>query len=357
MLASALSSHGKRLKSKSKERRCCGVCFDPVSATILARLSCCSHVICDGCLDEWVVTCVENGPSVIVPSVQPSSYHHPSCPACKAPIPDAEIESALHSGSKSQRSPANLVALSNKWQRLCSQRVVVGVTDFIACCNPECGGGGFKSPMCFRAFKSACPHCGTLIHKRVEEENATMAYIRKQTKSCPYCHVRIERSDGCNHMVCFNCRNGFCWACAKPWHVGMCLYVQILYGVAIAAAFIFLCIGRTMRHGWIIDYLFLSLLLEVALVVVACLVNELVRSLSCYIWRKRYRIDDRFPVVIYSALTFSWLTFHVTIHLMDRVSFPVHISAFGLLVHTLSCLWSFIVYLPNSTVDLYRDWN
>lgn len=34
---------------------------------------------------------------------------------------------------------------------------------------------------------------------------------------CPGCRQGIEKSGGCNHMTCRECKMQFCWDCSKPW--------------------------------------------------------------------------------------------------------------------------------------------
>ena len=33
--------------------------------------------------------------------------------------------------------------------------------------------------------------------------------LKRATKPCPFCHVRISKLGGCNHMSCGNCRKQF----------------------------------------------------------------------------------------------------------------------------------------------------
>ncbi|KAH8818592.1 hypothetical protein DL96DRAFT_1470986, partial [Flagelloscypha sp. PMI_526] len=44
-----------------------------------------------------------------------------------------------------------------------------------------------------------------------EQENAKL--IENTTTRCPQCKVAIERSVGCNHMICSRCRSHFCYGC------------------------------------------------------------------------------------------------------------------------------------------------
>ena len=38
-----------------------------------------------------------------------------------------------------------------------------------------------------------------------------------QVKRCPFCSHPIEKSVGCQHMLC-HCGNSFCWECLSPWN-------------------------------------------------------------------------------------------------------------------------------------------
>jgi len=47
------------------------------------------------------------------------------------------------------------------------------------------------------------------------EEQASYDYIRKNTSPCPYCNAPVQKTMGCNHMNCFNCRTHFCYLCGS----------------------------------------------------------------------------------------------------------------------------------------------
>ena len=72
-----------------------------------------------------------------------------------------------------------------------------------------------------------CFKCGDEAHKPAS--CAEVEWWRKQgmfrdkdfawligTMKCPMCHVRVLRTEGCNHMTCL-CRCQFCYICGKPW--------------------------------------------------------------------------------------------------------------------------------------------
>lgn len=41
----------------------------------------------------------------------------------------------------------------------------------------------------------------------------TLREIAKESQCCPTCNVRVQRSFGCNHMTCTQCRTHFCYRC------------------------------------------------------------------------------------------------------------------------------------------------
>ncbi|XP_065178372.1 E3 ubiquitin-protein ligase ARIH2-like [Sycon ciliatum] len=49
-------------------------------------------------------------------------------------------------------------------------------------------------------------------------ESQSAIYIVANTKPCPKCKVHIEKSGGCNHMVCRHCSFNYCWVCGGDWN-------------------------------------------------------------------------------------------------------------------------------------------
>ncbi|KAJ3362783.1 translation termination inhibitor protein itt1 [Allomyces javanicus] len=52
-----------------------------------------------------------------------------------------------------------------------------------------------------------------VIVQRYRDEQATLAYLQENAKSCPYCGQATIKSAGCNHMTCGACRGHFCYLC------------------------------------------------------------------------------------------------------------------------------------------------
>jgi hypothetical protein len=41
--------------------------------------------------------------------------------------------------------------------------------------------------------------------------------LRELTRTCPKCHIKIQKNGGCNHMTCVQCGTEFCWVCGEKW--------------------------------------------------------------------------------------------------------------------------------------------
>ncbi|XP_020711646.2 E3 ubiquitin-protein ligase RNF14-like isoform X2 [Athalia rosae] len=45
------------------------------------------------------------------------------------------------------------------------------------------------------------------------ENTMSEHWINTNSRHCPHCNAAIEKSDGCNKMVCWRCNTYFCWLC------------------------------------------------------------------------------------------------------------------------------------------------
>uniref|UniRef100_A0A7S3PJG6 RBR-type E3 ubiquitin transferase n=1 Tax=Aplanochytrium stocchinoi TaxID=215587 RepID=A0A7S3PJG6_9STRA len=82
-----------------------------------------------------------------------------------------------------------------------------------------CDGCNFR--FCFRCGVEAhspasCKTLATWLEK-CNNESETANWIIANTKTCPKCSIRIEKNQGCNHMICRVCKEHFCWVCMGPW--------------------------------------------------------------------------------------------------------------------------------------------
>ena len=104
---------------------------------------------------------------------------------------------------------------------------------FQYCPTPDCqqvyrvspDGVIFTCPSCLTPICTACQitsHDGITCkeYKRIATEGNEEFQKWKQennVKDCPVCKVPIEKSYGCNHMECSNCKTHICWVCLETF--------------------------------------------------------------------------------------------------------------------------------------------
>lgn len=114
---------------------------------------------------------------------------------------------------------------------------------FQYCPTPDCqqiyrtspNGLIFTCPTCLTPICTTCQitsHDGMTceVYKRVGTEGNEAFQKWKQendVKDCPMCKVPIEKSFGCNHMECRNCKTHICWACLETFDEGSECYTHM----------------------------------------------------------------------------------------------------------------------------------
>ena len=88
----------------------------------------------------------------------------------------------------------------------------------------ECSSCG--TTFCFNCYKEGHRPCSCemVLHwnqKNKNNENDDELWIKANTKTCPHCGQIIERSHGCNYMLCDKraggCGKAFCFVCETDW--------------------------------------------------------------------------------------------------------------------------------------------
>lgn len=77
---------------------------------------------------------------------------------------------------------------------------------------------------CFNCKEDLHPPCPCDIVKKwlveTKKDEANVRWIAVNTKICPFCKRPVERSEGCNYMMCKppgGCGKAFCYVCSRPW--------------------------------------------------------------------------------------------------------------------------------------------
>lgn len=88
---------------------------------------------------------------------------------------------------------------------------------FVRCNAAECSAGLFSviSGKCMVCETMHCLKCFELDeknHKCTAVAEADARFVLAHTKSCPRCHVLIQRAFGCNQMMCNQCNCIFDWS-------------------------------------------------------------------------------------------------------------------------------------------------
>lgn len=70
------------------------------------------------------------------------------------------------------------------------------------------------TPYCFECGQTPhYPASCQAYRKLTTEISQASFWIRLNSKPCPTCSVPIEKTTGCNHMICTQCNTEFCWLC------------------------------------------------------------------------------------------------------------------------------------------------
>ena len=81
---------------------------------------------------------------------------------------------------------------------------------------------------CFKCLKEPHRPCSCelyqkfiSINRNTNTEDDDKRWIEANTKECPHCHQKIQRSQGCNYMLCDKkaggCGHAFCYVCETDW--------------------------------------------------------------------------------------------------------------------------------------------
>lgn len=74
---------------------------------------------------------------------------------------------------------------------------------------------GYKCELCDRKTCSKCLEVVEDEHECKEESIASAEMIKKDTKPCPKCSIRVYKIDGCNQMWCVQCNTPWDWISGK----------------------------------------------------------------------------------------------------------------------------------------------
>ena len=91
-------------------------------------------------------------------------------------------------------------------------------TFIMKCQSSTCNGFLSSSYKCELCNKHTCSKCFDMNeegHECKPENVETVNLMKKETKACPKCAVRIYKIDGCDQMWCVECNTAFSWISGK----------------------------------------------------------------------------------------------------------------------------------------------
>ncbi|CAG9319161.1 unnamed protein product [Blepharisma stoltei] len=134
-------------------------------------------------------------------------------------------------------------------------------------------------------------------------------------KYCPKCDYPIEKSGGCYHMTCINCRHEFCWDCLQDYknHIWKYCGLNMLYcwGFMVILTVLFLC-KITILSDTILDllwFIFWKILLFTAGVIGIWAILGSIGLAVIYLDKKQWRVYtccEKFSYFIFNCGIFVY---------------------------------------------------
>ncbi|KKY23779.1 putative ring finger protein [Diplodia seriata] len=235
----------------------CGVCLEPKKGTVCHRLMRCGHVFCVACLQDFYTNCIKEGDVSSVRCMDPSCGKEDKKKRSERTVSPGEllqipIEQEMvkryveMKRKKKLEADKDTVYCPRKWcQGPARSKKYPKITDLTQLVESDSEGEGESGAPprdrveeqmrgsksgdrlavcedCEYAFCRVClagwhgefvrcyPRSSTEL---TEEEQASYDYLRMHTSQCPTCSSPCQKTQGCNHMCCFQCRTHFCYLC------------------------------------------------------------------------------------------------------------------------------------------------
>jgi hypothetical protein len=169
----------------------------------------CEHLIntCKECLSGWVDTQIDQNLAVM--DKKDNTVFGIKCPECSASMQSLNVRAV---------ASRKMYELFVKQQR---NHLAETTPGWFWCQNRECSEGATLKDetvtvsTCAKCGTDSCVPCQRPAHPgescdkykarlqgRVDEEDKSLVTIRRASKPCPGCGIRIEKNGGCDHMGC-----------------------------------------------------------------------------------------------------------------------------------------------------------
>ena len=218
----------------------CEICFTSVPGSKCRRVEPCSHTHCRECLSMYVTTKIASGEVIKI-----------GCPSnsCEESLSLSLIQDLVSPG------------VFERFDRILLQKTIDKMSDVVYCPRPSCrcvtlieedeenmalcprccfsfcvlckrSWHGVEPckllPTDLRALREAWDTLGSDARKEMElqygkaklakafQEYDSVQWLGSNSRKCPNCQAKIEKSLGCNKMTCTHCNSHFCWLCCTP---------------------------------------------------------------------------------------------------------------------------------------------
>ncbi|KAJ9578727.1 hypothetical protein L9F63_005089 [Diploptera punctata] len=164
----------------------CKICFQDKKGLQCTCFQGCEHVFCKSCIAEYFEVRIKDG-----------TVKNISCPEekCSSEASPAQVQELVSAELFSRYDAVLLAALFRAHEK----RILV--EEYISASDER------RVQMEQRYGKKQLQ---ALVDTYLSEK-----WLDSNSKKCPNCSAAIEKSDGCNKMVCWKCNSFFCWLCGE----------------------------------------------------------------------------------------------------------------------------------------------
>lgn len=216
----------------------CEICFQDKMGEKCIQFQPCSHVYCKDCIKEYFETRIKDGMVQTMP-----------CPydKCDSEATQSQIKDVIGTNLYDKYDDLLLNATLNKMEDItycprqsCGIPVMREVDDKMAVCSScrfvfcifckmtyhgvePCKLKSEEKRQIVEEYEQADKETKFRLEKRYGKKqlqamvqvHKSESWISTNSKACPSCGANIEKSDGCNKMICWQCKEFFCWLCRK----------------------------------------------------------------------------------------------------------------------------------------------
>ncbi|CAK84353.1 unnamed protein product (macronuclear) [Paramecium tetraurelia] len=187
----------------------CPLCMEE---TQLIQLGC-RHQFCKSCIQQSIAQRFTKEQFLVIPCLQ---Y------GCKYKLPMSMIKN-LTKPEDYLKIVCRKFIETNKALAYCQgvdcKKIIKPKDSSLTTVTCPCG-----TQFCFRCKHELhqpvpCDMAKTWVSEITKNE-ANIKWIVLNTKICPFCKKPVQRSDGCNYLMCKppgGCGNAFCYVCSNPW--------------------------------------------------------------------------------------------------------------------------------------------